>query len=214
MSAQTTYSYKTAAGAAGGIVDLAPYKVDTFLNNEATGTMKFGYGVIRHSGNICKLPVAATTADKFLGITVNNRTTEFDMEGNVHIRNKAALGVMRYGRVYARVAHGLTIAAGDKLYLIITGADAGKFTNSAGETAIAVSGSFDGPADSNDIASESTRRLNTTGSIASVTFFNAPAVDNDTVDTLTPASATALGGVKVGEGLDVAADGTISVHQG
>ena len=232
MSAQTNYSFKTAAGAAGGIVDLAPYKIDTFLNKENTGVMKFGYGVIRHSGNVCKLPVGGTTADKFLGITVNNRSTEFDMEGNIHIRNKAALGVMRYGRVYARVAHGLTIAAGDKLYLIISGDDAGKFTNVLGGTSIVVSGVFDGPADANDIAS--------------VTLYNAPTIDNDTIYTLPNAGANtlggvkvgtglsidangvlsadgytlpaatdqALGGVKVGTGLDVAEDGTISVHQG
>ena len=200
MSAQTTYSFKTAAGAAGGIVDLAPNKIDTFANKEATGTMKFGFGVVRDSGNVCKLPVAGTTADKFLGIVVNNRSTEFDMEGNIYIRNKAALGVMRYGSIYARVAHGLTIAAGDKLYLIKSGDDAGKFTNVSGASAIAVNGVFDGPADANDIAA--------------VTLLNAPAIDNDTVYTLPAATASALGGVKVGTGLDVAEDGTISVHQG
>ena len=200
MSAQTTYGFKTAAGAAGGIVDLAPYKIDTFINKEATGTMKFGYGVIRHSGNICKLPVAGTTADKFLGIVVNNRSTELNLEGGVYIREKAALGVMRFGGIYAKVASGLTIAAGDKAYLIISGDDAGKFTNVSGGTTIAVNGVFEGAADSQ--------------CVAPVTLLNAPAVDNDTVYTLPAASATALGGVKVGSGLDVSDDGTISVHQG
>ena len=200
MSAQTSYNFKTVAGAAGGIVDLAPNKIDTFINKEATGTMKFGYGVIRDSGNVCKIPVGGTTGDKFLGVTVNNRTTEFDLEGNTYIRNKAAIGVMRYGSIYAKVASGLTIAAGDKLYLIISGTDAGKFTNASGGTAIAVNGVFDGPADSQ--------------AIAPVTLYNAPAIDNDTVYTLPAASGTVLGGVKVGTGLDVAEDGTISVHQG
>lgn len=200
MSAQTSYGYKMVAGAPGGIVDLAPIKVDTFINKETSGTMKFGYGVIRHSGNVCKLPVNGTTGDKFLGITVNNRSTEFDLEGNIYIREKAAIGVMRYGSVYARVASGLTIAAGDKVYLIISGTDAGKFTNVSGGTTIAVNGVFDGAADSQNVAP--------------ITLLNAPAIDNDTVYTLPAASATALGGVKVGTGLDVADDGTISVHQG
>ncbi len=152
MSAQTSYNFKTVAGAAGGIVDLAPNKIDTFINKENTGDMKFGYGVIRDSGNVCKFPVSGTTGDKFLGVTVNNRTTEFDLEGNTYIRNKAAIGVMRYGSIYAKTATGLTIAAGDSLYLIISGNDAGKFTNASGDNAIAVNGVFDGAADSQSIA--------------------------------------------------------------
>ena len=161
MSVQMNYSFTSAAGASGGIVDLAPYKIDTFINKENTGVMRFGLGVIRDSGNVCKLPVAGATGDKFLGITVNNRSTEFDMEGNLHIRNKAALGVMRYGSIYAKVAAGLTITPGDKLYLIISGNDAGKFTNVSGDTAIEVNGVFDGAADSQ--------------AIAPVTLFNAAA---------------------------------------
>ena len=35
MSAQTRYGYATPIGAAGGIVDLAPYAVDTFLRRTA-----------------------------------------------------------------------------------------------------------------------------------------------------------------------------------
>lgn len=161
MSAQTAYGFNTAAGAAGGIIDLAPNKIDTFYNKETTGVMKFGFGVIRDTGNICKLPVAGTTPDKFLGVTVNNRTTEFDLEGNIHIRNKAALGVMRYGTVYVRVTTGLTISAGDKAYLIISGNDAGKFTNASGDTAIEINGVFEGPADAHNVAP--------------VNLFNAPA---------------------------------------
>ena len=45
MSAQTRYGYSTPIGSAGGIVDLAPYAVDTFLNEEETGTLKFGMGL-------------------------------------------------------------------------------------------------------------------------------------------------------------------------
>ncbi len=197
MSAQTSYGFKTTAGAAGGIVDLAPYEINTFLNEENTGVMKFGYGVVRGTNaNGCKLPTSASTADKFLGITTNNRSTEFDMEGNIHVLNKAAVGVMRYGRIYARVAANLTIAAGDKVYLIVSGTDAGKFTNDSSD-GIEISGVFNGPADAH--------------AIAPVTLFNAPAP----VDVTIPAAtATKLGGVKVGTGLDVSADGTISVHQG
>ena len=34
MSAQNKYGFSTPIGAAGGIVDLAPYAIDTFLNEE------------------------------------------------------------------------------------------------------------------------------------------------------------------------------------
>ena len=197
MSAQTSYGFKTTAGAAGGIVDLAPYEINTFLNEENTGVMKFGFGVVRGTNaNGCKLPTSASTADKFLGIATNNRSTEFDMEGTIHVLNKAAVGVMRYGRVYARVAASLTIAAGDKVYLIVSGEDAGKFTNVAAN-GIEIGGVFNGPADAH--------------AIAPVTLFNAPAPSDVTIPA---ATATKLGGVKVGTGLDVSADGTISVHQG
>lgn len=49
MSAQTRYGYATPIGAPGGIVDLAPYAIDTFLNEEETGTLKFGMGVVQGS---------------------------------------------------------------------------------------------------------------------------------------------------------------------
>jgi len=49
MSAQTRYGYSSPIGAAGGIVDLAPYAIDAFLNEEDTGKMQFGMGVVTGS---------------------------------------------------------------------------------------------------------------------------------------------------------------------
>lgn len=145
MSAQTRYEFSAIAGAAGGIVDLAPYAIDTFLNGEDSGVMKFGIGVVQgaNPGQDIALPKTGDTVAKFEGITVNNRTTEFDVEGKLNIRGSAAVGVMRYGRVYARVKSDVTPAYGDALHLIITGDDAGCFTNAedTGKT-IAVKGRF------------------------------------------------------------------------
>ena len=45
MSAQTRYGYSTPIGAAGGIVDLAPHAIDTFLNEEESGVLRFGVQV-------------------------------------------------------------------------------------------------------------------------------------------------------------------------
>lgn len=144
MSAQTRYSFSASMGAAGGIVDLAPYAIDTFLNEEDSGAMKFGVGVVKGTtpGTNVALPTADATAADFEGVTVNNRTTEYDMEGRINVRKGAAIGVMRYGRIYVRVAEGVTPAHGEALYLITDGDEAGCFTNAAADTAIAVKGRF------------------------------------------------------------------------
>ena len=49
MSAQTRYGFATPIGAPGGIVDLSPHVIDTFLNEEASGVLKFGLGVVQGS---------------------------------------------------------------------------------------------------------------------------------------------------------------------
>lgn len=133
MSAQNRYGYSTPIGSAGGIVDLAPYAIDTFLNEEENGVMKFGLGVVKGSnpGVNIALPTEAATAGDFEGITTNNRTTEYDMDGNLAIRKGVSVGVMRYGRIYGRVVDGVEIAYGDPVYLITSGDNAGMFTNLA-----------------------------------------------------------------------------------
>lgn len=160
MSAQTRYGFSTPIGAAGGIVDLAPYAIDTFLNKEANGVMKFGVGVVQGDkpGINIALPTNATTVAVFEGITTNNRTTEYDVDGNLAIRKGASVGVMRYGRIYGRVAAGIEPEYGDSVYLITSGDEAGCFINRAavtsGEnadsfTTIAIKGRFLGGVDTN-----------------------------------------------------------------
>ena len=151
MSAQTTYRWDTVMGAAGGIVDLAPYAIDTFLNEENDGVMKFGVAVVKGTNpDQCKVAASASTAADFLGVSVNNRTSELAINGDLVLAKKKAVGVMRYGRVYVRVAHGLTIVPGTAAYVIKSGDDAGKFTNSS-ESTLAVKARFlsacDGAAD-------------------------------------------------------------------
>ena len=88
MSAQINYGFSTPIGSAGGIVDLAPYAIDSFLNDEDNGKLKFGIGVVRGEkpGVGIKLPATDSTAAKFEGITTNNRTTEYNMDGDLSIR--------------------------------------------------------------------------------------------------------------------------------
>lgn len=170
MSAQTRYGYATPIGAAGGIVDLAPYAIDTFLNEAENGVMKFGMGVVQGSkpGANIALPKTGATVDKFEGITVNNRTTEYDMDGDLAVRKGAAIGVMRYGRIYVRVEADDEPAYGAPLYLIITGDDAGCFTSTAdGSNTIAVNGRFIGGIDNGVAPVELMRQPVTGGSSGS-----------------------------------------------
>lgn len=133
MSAQNRYSFSSPIGAAGGLVDLTPHAIDTFINEEENGSMKFGIGVVRGTkpGSTIVLPEASSTADLFEGITTNNRTTEYDLEGKLNIRKGVAVGVMRYGKIYARVAADVEPQYGDTAYLIVSGEEAGFFTNVA-----------------------------------------------------------------------------------
>ena len=140
---QTSYSYNTPIGAAGGIVDLAPHYIRSFTNEAANGAMAFGLGVVTgtNAGKGVKVPVAGSSATDFEGIVTNRRTTELDLEGNLSLRNKCALGVMTYGVIYALLAEGAAPTYGAPVYMVKTGDDAGKFTDSSSST-IAIKGRF------------------------------------------------------------------------
>ena len=144
---QTSYSYNTSMGAAGGIVDLAPHYIRSFINEAATGAVLFGMGVMTgtNAGKGVKVPATADTAVKFEGIVTNRRTTELDLEGNLTLRNKCALGVMQYGTIYGLLAANVEPDYGDAVYLITSGDEAGFFSNEAATspaTSVAVKGRF------------------------------------------------------------------------
>lgn len=130
MSAQTTYNFLMNYGCAGGIVDLAPHEIDTFINEEATGTLLPGRAVCPGTvaGKDVKLPAA--TSAKIEGVVVNNRTTEYDREGALVVRKNDAVGVMRYGRIYVALDENVTPAFGDAAYVVCTGTKKGLFTTS------------------------------------------------------------------------------------
>ena len=129
---QTSYKYQTRKGVAGGLLDISPYRIDSRINAEAEeGKLKFGMGAIQGPtpGTNIKVPVTGTTADKFEGVVMAGYTDEIDMGGNVKIKTLQTVGVLRYGSAWVRIASGVTPAYGEQLYLIITGANAGLFTN-------------------------------------------------------------------------------------
>lgn len=156
---QTRYGFTTPIGAAGGIVDIAPYAIDTFLNEENSGVLKFGVGVVQGSnpGVNIAMPESTSTAADFEGVTTNNRTTEYNVDGTLTVNKGASVGVMKYGRIHVRVAAAAKPEYGDSLYLITSGDETGCFTNKAAVTTgdnadtfttIAVKGRFLGGTDS------------------------------------------------------------------
>ena len=134
MSAQTTYSYSTPIGQAGGIFDLYPHGISAFTNEANDGVMKYGMAAVASttSGKVGK--AVKTGAGTFVGVVNNRRTTENDMYGNVIIRKGATVGVMRWGRCYVLLDENAEPAVNGKVYFTSDGL----FTNaSSGNTEVA-----------------------------------------------------------------------------
>ena len=108
MGVQKTYGYATSKGVAGGIYDMFHYPVDSRFNEEATGKLHFGVGVVtgKVPGSSVALPTSASTADNFEGVVINGFDRQQDLEGKLYVLNNQNVGVMRRGRVWVRLATG------------------------------------------------------------------------------------------------------------
>jgi hypothetical protein len=181
--AQTSYSYKMQAAVPGGLRDTAPHEIVARANGETkSGAVKFGMGVVQgaNPGEDVKLPTTASAMEAFEGV-VTSDIKQMDTSGNVQIAPTDTLGVLKWGRVWIRIADGLTIAYGEPVYLIRTGDDAGLFSNSA-TGAIPVNAKFIGAADSGDIAPAEFWSAPATGNIVN----SVVAGTNVTVDSTDP----------------------------
>lgn len=85
MGVQKTYGYATSKGVAGGIYDMFHYPVDSRFNEETTGKLHFGVGVVtgKVPGSSVALPTSASTADNFEGVVINGFDRQQDLEGNL-----------------------------------------------------------------------------------------------------------------------------------
>lgn len=151
MSVQTSYNFYTERGVAGGLYDLSHHDVNSRINECEDGVLKFGMGVITggNPGSDVRVPVVGATA--FDGITVNGFSTEMDMAGAVALKNGATVGVLAHGKVWARIANGVSTDYGDELYLITDGEYAGYFTNVT-EGNLKINGRFVGPKGTGNVA--------------------------------------------------------------
>lgn len=194
MSVQTTYGYATGKGIAGGIYDMFHYPVESRFNEEENGVLRFGVGVVRGSiaGSNIALPTEDSTAADFEGVVVNGFSNQQDLEGRVFIMNNQNIGVMRKGKIWVRIAEGETPAYGDAVYMVADGEEAGFFGT---EGDIAINARFIGAANNG---------------LAPIELFDGVAGGSEPY-TLPTASADTLGGVKVGTGLNISADGKLNV---
>ena len=156
MSAQTNYSYHTPIGVAGGLYDLSPYSIDSRINGEADpGVMKFGMGVVQgvNPGVEVLVPTDASVGSQFEGLLLTGHIQMQNMKGELKLQPQQIVGVLRWGKAWARVENGITPAYGESLYLIIDGDDAGLFTNDdAKGDNLEINGRFIGGLGTGDIA--------------------------------------------------------------
>lgn len=137
MAAQMNYGYSTPKGFAGSKFDLTPIdEVVTRQNEEKDGVLGFGVAVVQgtSAGASVKLPTSDSTADKFEGIVLHQANTEQDRDGKVIVKNGVSLGIVRHGHVWGKTASDAVPAYGAKAYVVISGEDAGKFTEKSDGT--------------------------------------------------------------------------------
>ena len=157
MSGQLTYTYQTPKGVAGALVDISPHSIDSRTNEETTvDAMLFGMGAMVGSnpGALVLKPTASMTANDFEGVVMTGYTQQMTMDGEVHVYPAQTVGVLRWGRAWARVVDGVTPEYGDPLFLVTDGADAGLFTNTDPGTGngLAINGRFYGGLGNGNIA--------------------------------------------------------------
>lgn len=150
MSAQTSYGFATQRGISGGLFDISPYAINTRLNEEVDGALAFGMGVVKGTsvGLQVKKPGATTTIADFEGITMNGFSTQQSIAGAVALQNNVGVGVLEWGKAWVLYAANALPGYGKDLYLIISGAEAGKFTTADdASTKIRVNGKWIGGKD-------------------------------------------------------------------
>ena len=75
------------------------------------------------------------------------------MDGELLIQPKSTVGVLKYGRIWVRLAEGVTPKYGDPVYLVINGAGLGCFKTAADEAnTLELNARFIGAKDTSNIA--------------------------------------------------------------
>lgn len=136
--AQRDYGYNQPLGVPGGIFDLSPKKILSRVTDEGVSA-KPGMGLVRGvtPGETVKLPKTGAKAADFEGVFVHgSKQLEHSMSGTVATEGADTVGIMTAGRIWVLIASTATTDYGTGAALIISGDNAGKFTDAsdAGET--------------------------------------------------------------------------------
>lgn len=133
MAVQMNYS-EPSRGMPGGLYDRAEYEAVTRRNSAEDNALCFGYGVVQGAepGNDIALPATGATADKFEGVVMYSANVEMDDDGAVVLRKNQIVDVCQSGKLWVQLVDSVEPAYGQPVYLVTTGADAGKFTPTKG----------------------------------------------------------------------------------
>jgi len=125
-SVQTTYARDHAAGMAGLLSDLRDAVVESY---SAEGTAGIGFGLAVVAGTDPDRQVKLPTGEGlvFRGITLHEYAQEQQADGTVEYAEGDTVNVGRRCRAWVRTAGSVT--RDQKAFFIISGADAGKFSN-------------------------------------------------------------------------------------
>jgi len=123
---QTVYSQNMNPAFAGMLADLSVKTVDS---RAAQGEISLGFGVVGGTNPEKQVKVPSGNITGFQGVALH-QAKEQDASGKVTYKDKDTVPVLTKGRVWVPVI-GAVAYDGD-VYLIHTGANAGKFTGSAG----------------------------------------------------------------------------------
>ena len=142
MSAQLNYGYSTPKAVAGAKVDLSHDEVVTRMNEAEDGKLMYGMAVMvgTNPGQTVAVPNGATAA-QIEGVALCHPNTEQDRNGKVIVKKDTSVGVMVKGRIWGRLATGVTPTYRAKAYVVVSGADAGCFTT-ASEGTVDINATF------------------------------------------------------------------------
>lgn len=133
MPAQMTYSYKTPKALPGAKADIRFDEVVTRTNEEADGVLQYGMAaqIGTTPGVTVKVPVSGATAKQIEGVVLRVANTEEDRKGAVIVPGGASVGILKAGRIWARLASDAVPSYGAAAYVVTDGDEAGYFTSAS-----------------------------------------------------------------------------------
>lgn len=129
---QTIYNSEMPKGVPGTQYDLSPSTIDSYACEG--GNVKPGFGVVAGTNPEKQVKLPSSSVSTIKGVALY-QAKEQDANGNVIFDDTDTVPVLAKGRVFVEVDRAVT--ADQAAYLIFSGANAGKWTNSAGAAAVA-----------------------------------------------------------------------------